>query len=326
MANPFISVIVPVYNVEKYLDRCMQSIVDQTYRNLEIILVNDGSSDGSGTLCDTWEQRDSRVRVIHLEQSGVSAARNTGVEAAQGDYIGFVDGDDFIDVDMYSSLYDLMIEHHADIGICAVADVYADHTDTPAVTEGVELITPHDALSDIFLNKTLMVGLPPRLYAASLLKAVPCPVGKTHEDAYIVVDLFSRAHTIVVDRTPRYFYWHNEGTITSAPSSRATSDNVEAWEHNRALVEKLYPDLMQDVLFRCYWAHFDMLDGMILAGQKKDEQWHATASYLKAHRDDIIVHSEVNEKRKLAVRVLCVSESLYRLLVHAQSLLVRYNR
>ncbi|ACU94309.1 glycosyl transferase [Cryptobacterium curtum DSM 15641] len=325
MANPLISVIVPVYNVEKYLDRCMQSIVDQTYRNLEIILVDDGSSDGSGALCDTWAQQDNRIIVLHKKNGGLSDARNAGVQTSHGDWIGFVDSDDYIDKQMYESLYSLIEYTNSDMALCAVADVYADHTDVPAMSaENFTVLTTKEVLSDIFLNKTLMVGVPPRLYPAWLVREVPSPAGKTHEDAFIVVDLFSRVEHIVIDRVPRYFYCHNEGTITSTPSLRAASDNIEAWEHNRVLVEKLYPDLMQDVLFRCYWAHFDVLDGMMLSNAEMHEQ-QKVINYLLSHKADILAHPHVSAKRKLALRLLSISKKLYRLLVMLQNRHIRYN-
>ena len=106
--RPLISVIVPVYKVEQYLDRCVQSIVDQTWKNLEIILVDDGSPDGCARMCDEWARRDARIRVIHKENGGLSDARNAGMAAATGESIGFVDGDDWIEPDMYRLLVEQM--------------------------------------------------------------------------------------------------------------------------------------------------------------------------------------------------------------------------
>lgn len=115
MEEELISVIVPVYNVESYLDRCISSIVQQTYQNLEIILVDDGSTDRSGAICDAWQQKDKRIRVIHKKNGGVSSSRNTGMEQAQGRFWGFVDSDDYIAPDMYEYLYN----HRVDGGVCA---------------------------------------------------------------------------------------------------------------------------------------------------------------------------------------------------------------
>ncbi len=115
MIEKKVSVIVPIYNAEKYLNKCLESIIGQTYKNLEIILVDDGSSDNSPTICDAWAQIDSRIRVIHKKNGGVSSARNAGIDLAQGDYIGFVDADDWIEPNMYEVLINnaVLINHPA---------------------------------------------------------------------------------------------------------------------------------------------------------------------------------------------------------------------
>lgn len=320
MSKPLVSIVVPVYNVEKYLDRCVESIVGQTYANLEIILVDDGATDSSGSLCDAWAERDERIKVIHKVNGGLSDARNKGAEASSGQYIGFIDSDDYIAPDMYEVLVDLILENDVDMSICGVADVYPNRVESPATTT-VSIMASEEVLSDIFLNKTLMVGVPPRLYPAWLIKEVPSPVGKTHEDAFIVVDVFRRVSKVAVDTTPRYFYWHNEGTITASPKSRALNDNIDAWEYNRRLVEEHYPQLIDDVMFRCYWAHFDVLDGLILSDAKGSdaERKKAIISYLYNNRKCILAHPHVSSKRKIALRLLLVSEALYRMLVLAQN-------
>lgn len=118
ISGPLISLIVPVYNVKDYLKTCLQSILEQTYKNLEIILVDDGSDDGSSGICDEYARMDQRIKTIHLPHSGVSAARNAGLAAATGELLGFVDSDDWIDHDMYQYLYALMQEHDADVSAC----------------------------------------------------------------------------------------------------------------------------------------------------------------------------------------------------------------
>lgn len=116
--KPVISVIVPIYNVEKYLPRCIESILNQSFKEFELILVDDGSSDNSGKICDIYAEKDERVKVIHKENGGVSSARNVGIKAVNGEYIGFVDPDDYIDREMYKNLYELCENNNCDIGIC----------------------------------------------------------------------------------------------------------------------------------------------------------------------------------------------------------------
>ena len=322
--TPLISVVVPIYNVEKYLDRCVESLCAQTYKNLEIILVDDGSPDSSPVLCDEWGTRDERIVVVHKQNGGLSDARNAGVMAAHGSYIGFVDSDDYVAPDMYESLYTHMQETDADIAICGIADVYSDHTELPKKTMR-SVMTSEEVLSDMLLNKTLTVCVPPRLYPAWLLHEVPQPVGMTHEDSWTMVDYFTKVKRAAVDTTPRYFYWHAQDTITSNPASRARQDLIDAWEHNRRVVEKHFPAIVNDVLFRCYWAHFDVLDGMILSKSADTARKKEIISWLKQRKRDILKHPAVNKKRKIALRVLCASEKLYEKLVFAQNGTVKYN-
>ena len=116
--DPIISIIVPIYNVGKYLPKCIESILNQTFKNFELILVNDGSTDNSGVVCDDYEKKDTRIKIIHKSNGGVSSARNAGLYVAKGEYIGFVDPDDYIDKNMYEKLYRLCIDNNSDIAIC----------------------------------------------------------------------------------------------------------------------------------------------------------------------------------------------------------------
>lgn len=321
---PLISVVVPVYKVEKYLDRCVESLCAQTYKNLEIILVDDGSPDSCPALCDAWAAREVRIVVVHKQNGGLSDARNAGVMAAHGSYIGFVDSDDYVAPDLYEALYTHLSETGSDIALCGIADVYSDHTELPKKTIR-RVMTNEEVLSDMLLNTTLTVCVPPRLYPAWLLHQVPQPVGMTHEDSWTVVDYFTQVKRAAVDTTPRYFYWHAEDTITSNPASRARHDLIDAWEHNRCVVEQQFPRLVNDVMFRCYWAHFDVLDGMILSNSPDTARKQEIISWLKQHKRGILQHPTVNAKRKLGLRALCVSEKLYEKLVFAQNGTVNYN-
>ena len=129
MDEKLVSVIIPAYNIEDYIGRCLDSIISQTYKNLEIIVVDDGSRDYTGEILDNYAKKDRRIKVIHKENGGVSSARNKGIEAAEGDYIGFIDGDDLIEPGMYKTLVDLLEEENADIAHCGYQMVFPDRVD-----------------------------------------------------------------------------------------------------------------------------------------------------------------------------------------------------
>lgn len=317
--SPLVSIVVPVYNVRAYLKRCLDSLLKQSLKEIEIILVDDGSTDGSGALCDELAQADRRIRVIHQQNGGLSAARNRGVLEARAPYVGFVDSDDWVEEQMYERLYQLIQDHQADISICGVRDCYVNREEIPPQIPD-RCMNPQEVLEDISLNTTLMVGIPPRLYPRWLFDEVSSPLGKMHEDAFIVVDIFSRMNKIAVTSEPLYVYYHQGASITSAAYGQASLDNIEAWEKVSRQVKSLYPHnsaLQEACAFRLYWAHFAALDDMVCADPAKvlTSDKKRVIGFLKANRARILSHPAVSKSRKLALRALSLSEACYKLLV-----------
>lgn len=155
MTKKLVSVIIPAYNIEKYIGRCLDSVLSQIYENLEIIIVDDGSSDGTGKILDDYEKRDSRIKVIHKENGGVSSARNKGLDMAVGDYIGFVDGDDIIAPEMYETLVKLLEEEDADIAHCGYQMVFPDRVDYYYNTGKRKVQTTKEGLKDLLLGEII---------------------------------------------------------------------------------------------------------------------------------------------------------------------------
>lgn len=315
---PEISVVIPVYKVEKYLDRCVESVVSQSFEDLEIILVDDGSPDNCGAMCDAWAKRDERIRVIHQENGGLSAARNAGTAGATAPYIGYVDSDDYIEPEMYEILYRNMRHTRADISCCGVRDVFANHTETPP-HKPMRVMSVHDALEDIMLNKTMQVSAWCRLYPTELMRKTPFLEGRIHEDAWIVVDLFSQVERVVMDTRALYNYWHNQGTLSMSAYTPRVMDSVDAWEYNLGRIRELYPDLEYAALYRCYWWHFDVLDKMVLSDPDTvpKEDLDKVVGYLKEHASEIFADETITSARKFALRTLQVSLGAYRALVKA---------
>ncbi len=185
--NPLISVIVPVYNVEKYLDRCVESIVTQTYKNLEIILVDDGSRDNSGIICDNWAKKDSRIKVYHKQNSGAGDTRNYGVEKAIGKYIAFVDSDDVIAENYFEVLYNNLLQNSADISCC---DYFEFEENTVPVFEAnesaisTEILTGYNACKKMIDSTVTIVLVSPccKIYKAELVRNNPFLTGHICED------------------------------------------------------------------------------------------------------------------------------------------------
>lgn len=209
-----ISVIVPVYKVEKYLDKCVQSIVNQTYRNLEIILVDDGSPDHCGAMCDAWAVKDSRIKVIHKENGGLSDARNAGMAATTGDWIAFVDSDDWIRADMYEVLVSTARETDAEIAACEYQMVYPDQKFIETTYTGdITVLKSQDAMQSLIHNSLVKQVVWNKLYAVHLVKDIPFAVGKWHEDEIWTWQVIMKTNRYAVVDKLGYYYLQRSSSI-----------------------------------------------------------------------------------------------------------------
>lgn len=258
-----ISVIVPVFNVEAYLDRCVESIVGQSYRDLEIILVDDGSEDHSPQMCDAWAKKDERIQVIHQKNGGLSDARNAGVTRATGDYIVFVDSDDLIHPQMVELLYKALMLHHADVvecGFLKFSDYYNISTAPQTIVNLIEL-TPENALTELMLERRIHQIAWNKLYRKKLLAGVPFPVGKICEDEFWTYKILAKATKIVSFSTALYFYYQREGSIIHTYSLKRLVC-IEAFQERLGFVKKNYPSLYplanKSYLSACFY-HFQKL-------------------------------------------------------------------
>ena len=265
-----VSVIIPVYNVERYLDRCLASVVDQTYRELEILVVDDGSTDGSGALCDRWAERDSRIRVIHKPNGGLSDARNAALDVMTGSYVLMLDSDDWLQTDAIECLYQLLEKEQADIAVGGWREVYEGDEAAQAVrTAALEAVgyTRREALLAIFYQKSLTHSAWGRLYRAELFDGIRYPVGRLYEDLAIAYPLYGRVNKVVMTHRPFYNYLQRPTSILGNFKRQRTDvlDILDALEREVAERE---PALLPAVRSRRLSAHFN-----ILRLGPKGEEW-----------------------------------------------------
>lgn len=231
MASSLVSVIVPVYNVEPFLEECLNSIVRQTYQNIEVIVVDDGSTDGSGMLCDVFGKSDKRVRVVHQSNGGLSAARNAGLGLAQGEYIAFVDSDDAVAPGFLAAL----LSARADVAQCAACrdKHYLQRKDGTDVS--FQRLTPYQASERLQFDSTGDATVVwNKLYRRHLFDGVEFPVGKQHEDEFVTYRLLWKADEVCVTARPLYFYrQHPESTMGAGFSPRSLHA-IEALEERAA--------------------------------------------------------------------------------------------
>lgn len=242
--NKTISVIVPIYNVEAYLERCIESIVNQTYRNLEIILVDDGSPDGCGSICNQWEKRDSRIKVIHKENGGLSDARNAGMKIATGNYIAYVDSDDWIDSSMYENMMNVLLKEHSDIVSCGFRKVSVMNTNMPdQPITFFQYHNTHDALEALITENGLQQVVWNKLYKRSLVEDILFEKGKYNEDEFWSYQVIGRANKITVLENIYYNYFQREDSIINEAYSLKRLDGLEGKENRQRYIDCFYPEL-----------------------------------------------------------------------------------
>ena len=222
-------VIVPVYNVENYLERCIDSILNQSFGEFKLILVNDGSTDRSGEICETYKEADPRIQVINQENMGLSAARNRGLSASDKRHVSFVDSDDYIHRDMLKILYENLIENDADISVCDFKKVYEGQMlDYKQQDNNIRVLTNIEAVEKIVIkNNTNMIIACGKLYKRDLFKDISYPKGKYHEDEFVTYKLLYRSEKIVTTTAKLYYYTQRDQSITGNKYSLKRLEKLE---------------------------------------------------------------------------------------------------
>lgn len=214
-----ISIIIPLYNVENYVETCLKSIICQTYKNLEIILVDDGSPDKSGLIADQWAKKDKRIKVIHKENGGLSSARNAGLDICIGEYVMFVDSDDIVSTEICQNLYDLIKKTNAEIAICEADHVF-DNNPHFTTSDNNKLYNRDDAICEMWYQKSFLPSAWGKLYDAKIFKELRFTEGIIFEDIDIMHEVFYLAKKIVYTDAKLYGYMHHEDSITTKPFAR----------------------------------------------------------------------------------------------------------
>lgn len=265
---PEVSVIVPVYKVERYLDRCVKSILEQTYQNFELILIDDGSPDNCPSMCDAWSQKDERIRVIHKENGGASSARNAGLKEAKGNWIVFADSDDWLDKVALKTLYDLANEYNVPMAIGGVR-VVQEYTDAPVVTKQDAKVLSHADLMSRFFR---LNGEPDThsvwgaIIHRDILNGYTFIEGKMNEDVEACYHLARKCEAAVYTDAPLYNYFKNFEGVTNSGFSKKKLDLLDIWDIVQKQVEQFTPEYSYACEMNCKRARFTLLTQMNLNG------------------------------------------------------------
>lgn len=241
--NQKISVIVPIYNVENYLNRCIKSIVNQTYRDLEIILVDDGSTDHCGEMCDTWKEKDERIKVVHKSNGGLSDARNMGMEVCTGNYIAFVDSDDWLDASMYEQLMKIMVQNKCDIVSCGFRRVEKEELKNESKEVQFIQYNSESALEAMITENEMYQVVWNKLYKRSMVEDILFEKGKYNEDEFWSYQVIGRAKKVIAIKNIYYNYFQRENSIINETYSLKRLDGLEGKENRQEYIDKYYPRL-----------------------------------------------------------------------------------
>lgn len=316
-----ISVIVPIYNVEEYLPQCIDSLLAQTHPSLEIILVDDGSPDNSGQICDRYAAAHENIRVIHKPNGGLSSARNAGIEVAKGAYIGFVDSDDFVAPAMFRSLLEAAEFFGSQIAACGryLTDEAGSVTGTAYTLPATCSYAIKDAAKEILTAGNLDVAVWDKLFQIGLFKEIRFPVGRINEDAAIIFQLLIGADNVVHIGSPMYYYRCRSGSITKSGYKPNKIQALEHAEQIQALLAQQYPELSSCCRQYLAYTCCHQLSLMLKDPQTRKQYPDHYKRYMKALRAyamDLFLSPSVSTVWKLrgAAMLLGVYGPLYTLL------------
>lgn len=313
-----VTVIVPVYLVENYLPRCVDSLLNQTYKDIEIILVDDGSPDKCGEMCDEYAKKDDRVRVIHKENGGLSDARNVAIPLAQGHYITFVDSDDWVSEFYVEHLFDAIQKNDSDLAINWFEDIVADKDCKTVPQKELEryvCLGSQKCLKKLLYQDGIEVSAWGKLYKKDLFSNLRYPVGELYEDIPVTYECIKRAKKIAVIGNVDYFYFHRKGSIQYESFNPRKLDGVRHCLEMMKAVKQDFPDLGRAAECR----YFSTVCNILF--QIKDNAYTKEREFLwkevKIYRKDILMDGKARKKAKMAALVSYLGYPIMKLMYGA---------
>ena len=299
-----ISIITPVYKVEEYIERCIKCIQAQTYQNWEAIFVDDGSPDNSGAICDKYAAEDSRIKVIHKQNAGVAAARNTGLANAIGDFIVFIDSDDYAHPQLLDTLIQLQREHHADLAIVGYKLSYDSKIDTPKALGELEILNSAQAIGKIMENQQFCSPWA-KLYKRELFEHIQYPDGAIYEDLMTAFEIFQAADKIVYQSIPLYYYFQVSQSITRSEFHYGKLDEAKALQRQYEFIKDKFPELVEQARYKYVYNLYGHILCLVKAeddfGKQKYKEF---CSIMKEHMSFFKSYKPLDGKQKFRCNLI----------------------
>lgn len=296
-----VTIVVPVYKVEKYIDKCINSILNQTYKNLEIILVDDGSPDTCGEICDNYAKQDIRIKVIHKENGGLSDARNAGIDIATGRFISFIDSDDYIDSEYIELLYRTIIKDKSDMAISSHKAIYENGTILEKATGEESILDSKEVLKRILYDDGIDLSAWAKLYKMELFKEIRYPKGRLFEDAATTYKLIDRCKSISIISKSTYNYVIRRSSITNENFSEKKMDLIISTEEMCNYVKKKYPDLEKASNRRLMYAYLSTLTQLLKSNKRNAKIEKQLYFYIKENSKSVLQDKQVPKRDKIAL-------------------------
>lgn len=312
MKQDLISVIIPIYKVEQYLNRCVDSVINQTYSNLEIILVDDGSPDKCPQICDEYNKKDSRIKVIHKQNGGLSDARNVGIKLSSGKYITFIDSDDYVDSDYVEYLYYLINKYKTKMSMCLYKAIY-DSGSVITMENGNEYcLSSHDTLERILYHEGINVASVAKLYDKSLFEKVEFPKGKIFEDTFTTYKLVDQCDLIAIGMISKYNYMIRGNSILTGKFSLKKLTLIDAYEEMGNYILERYPDLYNAVIRSRVYANISTLRQMIYSKPRLKEKEKEIRKYILQNKKTVLHNKRVDKRDKIAIYLISMGNIFFK--------------
>ena len=311
--NNLISIVIPIYKVEKYLEKCVYSLINQNYKNIEIILIDDGSPDNCGKMCDEYSKIDNRIKVIHKKNGGLSDARNTGIKNARGKYITFVDSDDYVEANYIEILYKTIIKYDADISIVGHSVWYENKKILRAWNEEY-CEAPEKILWKILYDDKIDISAWGKLYKKELFQNIEFPKGRLFEDAATTYKLIDASKKIAVNSLPLYNYVIRKNSISTGSFSEKKMDLIISTKEMTEYIRKKYPELSDACNRRLMYAYLSTLTQFVKSKSKDKKIQEQLVTYIKKNKKTILKDKNVPKRDKIGIYSLTLGIKGYRLI------------
>ena len=317
MQTPLISIIVPVYNVREYIEDCLISLQKQNYPKIEIIIIDDGSTDGSGVFCDEFAKREPRMKVIHQENAGLSAARNRGLRESHGEYLTFVDSDDLVEPDYVQYLFNLINQNQTNLSVCPLKEITskgkivnygADYSD--------KLMSTEEALGRMLREEGFTVVAYAKMYHRSLWQGITFPENALHEDLAITYRLVMKCPKIAFGSEPKYIYRKRKNSISSSEFSDQKFSIITFTDQMCDAIEAKFPYLINTTNLRRMHARFSVLRQLVSVKDLTHSQQAREKDiikYLKTNKKFITKNPYAHLRDKLALHSLMLGKKFFKI-------------